>query len=92
MRHDLEINWKAVHAEILKRLKDLSDLLPQQTRRAYLAYNNFQRKGLAERRFSSNPSSLASMKSTKSWPDREGGRPSGSPGHDISCPYGMDFR
>jgi hypothetical protein len=53
LRYHLEIHWKAVHAEILQRLKDMPDLLPQQTTKAYRAFDTFQRKGLAYRRFSS---------------------------------------
>jgi len=48
LANDLEIEWEAVHSEILERLKDIPDLLPEKTRSAYLQYKEFQRKGLVD--------------------------------------------
>lgn len=48
LRHHLDINWKAVHAQILQRLKDLPDLFPESTMKAYRAFKLFEKKGLVD--------------------------------------------
>jgi hypothetical protein len=48
LRHHLEINWQAVHDDILERLRDLPELLPERTRKGYLAFKKFQAKGLVD--------------------------------------------
>ncbi len=48
LEHHLGINWNAVHSEILERLKDVPDLIPEKTRNGYLAFKRFQKKGLVD--------------------------------------------
>jgi hypothetical protein len=48
LKYHLEIDWAAVHAEILQRLTDHPDLLPESMMKAYRAYNMFTQKGIVD--------------------------------------------
>lgn len=48
LRYHLEINRHAVHAQILRGLKNLPKLPPDRTERAYEAFKTFKGKGLFE--------------------------------------------
>ena len=41
LEYELEIDWKAVHAEIMQRLKDIPDLIPEKARDGYLKFKKF---------------------------------------------------
>ncbi len=59
LRHELEINWKAVHAEILQRLKDLPDRLPESMMKAYRACHMFTKKGIVDPELKDQKAKLA---------------------------------
>jgi len=40
LKHHLEIDWEAVHGEILELLKELPEFLPKQTRKAKDAHQS----------------------------------------------------
>ena len=48
LRHELEFDWKAIHAEILENLKEAPDILSEKARMLYEMVNNYQREGIKE--------------------------------------------
>jgi hypothetical protein len=50
LEYDLEIDWKAVHAEILEKLKE-SDFLPDKTKKMYNSLKKLQSEGVHDPEF-----------------------------------------